>query len=205
MFKTASRILAVVSALAVSACASGGSFKTAYEPLDAKTTANWKVVGVNVTVPETLVATEDQAYIPRADIVWHGEPRGDRKAQVAQILKEGMTAGSKVVKGPQPVVLNASLVKFHATTKAARHNPYGLGAVDDLRYQLFVSDTKGNRLTEPQLIYGDFPAMTGEKADIEDARGNTERVQYVNHISAITSHWLGYGKDPRMTFESTGE
>lgn len=206
MFRPIKLAFVLAASLAVAGCAGGGTFKTDYVPLDPAQTAGWRVAAVNVTVPDSLTTTEDPSYIPRADIVWHGDPPGDRKAQVAQIMKEGLTAGGKAVNGRTPVVLNATLVKFHATTRAARYNPYGYGAVDDLRYQIVVTDTAGNPLTEPQLVYGDFPAKVRTEADVEDARGNTERVQYVNHIKAITAHWLTSREpDPRMTFTSAGE
>ena len=55
----------------------------------------YDVVAVNVDVPKTLKVSEANMYYPVADIVWRGEPRGDRHAQVKAIFQEAFAAGTK--------------------------------------------------------------------------------------------------------------
>nr|WP_244314539.1 DUF6778 family protein [Paracoccus pantotrophus] len=86
MLKPALLVLGL--ALGLSGCAS--TWETAYEQLEPAQTAGWRLAAVEVAVPDTLTTTEANSYMPNVDIVWHGEPAGDRRVQVAAILKEGM-------------------------------------------------------------------------------------------------------------------
>ncbi|HRM75907.1 MAG TPA: hypothetical protein PLI13_14550, partial [Paracoccus sp. (in: a-proteobacteria)] len=62
----------------------------------------------------------------------------------------------------------------------------------------------GAALTEPQNIKAEFPALVGKAGDEADAKGNTQRVQIVNHVAAVTQNWLGKGADPRGKYSRLG-
>lgn len=196
--------LACGLALTVAGCASS-NWETNYVQVPAAQAAQWRVAAVNVTAPQTLTTSEVNSYTPNFDVVWHGEPYGDRRAQAAAIVREGIQRGATVARGKTPVRVEAVIQQFHAVTPVTRQREWMNAGVHDIRYTVQVFNAKtGAALTEPQLIRADFPALTGKAGDQADARGFTQRAQIVNHIAAVTQNWLGYGKDVRGGFSRLG-
>lgn len=195
-------LLTLGLAFGLAGCAS--TWETAYEQVDPAQAADWRVASVEVTVPETLTTSDRNSYIPDYDIVWHGEPAGDRRAQVAAILEEGIEKGAAGLKGGTPVRIVATLGQFHAITPVVRERLQNSG-VHNIQYTVQVFDARsGAALSEPQLIKAEFPALVGKAGDEADARGLTQRVQIVNRIAAVTQNWLGRGPDPRGSFQRRG-
>ncbi|KGJ09806.1 hypothetical protein EQ718_13290 [Paracoccus versutus] len=195
-------LLALGLALGLSGCAS--TWETAYEQLDPAQTAGWRLAAVEVAVPDELTTSEANSYMPNADIVWHGEPAGDRRAQVAAILEEGIERGAAGLKGKTGVRIVATLVRFHAITPVVRQRLQNSG-VHNIHYTVQVFDARsGAVLSQPQLVKAEFPALVGRAGDEADAKGLTQRVQIVNQIAAVTQNWLGRGTDPRGSFQRRG-
>lgn len=196
-------LLALGLTLGLAGCASS-TWETAYDQLDTAQTANWRVASVEVAAPETLTTSEENSYTPDFDIVWHGEPAGDRRAQAAAIVKEGIEKGAAGLHGKNRVRIVATLGQFHAITPVVRENLQNSG-VHNIQYTVQVFDARsGAPLTEPQNIKAEFPALVGRAGDEADAKGLTQRVQIVNQIAAVTQNWLGRGPDPRGTFQRRG-
>ena len=202
MFKSIAVALALT--LGVAGCASS-SWETAYTQLDAAQTANWRVARVDVSAPATLTTSEVNGYVPDYDVVWHGEPFGDRRAQAAAITRDGISRGAtSVLRGGKPVVISATLSQFHALTPKARSMNGNVG-IHNIHYTVQVLDAAtGAPLTQPQFIRAETPGLTGDAAKQAEARGYSQRDEIVNHLSRVTSNWLGYGDDPRGGFNRTG-
>lgn len=201
MLKPALMTLALV--LGTAACAPT-QWETSYDQLSPAETRNWRVAEVDVNVPETLTTSEENSYVPNFDIVWHGDPAGDRREQAAAILREGITRGAQGLRGRERVRIVATLVQFHGITPIVRQNLQSSG-VHNIQYQIQVFDLRtGQPLTESQLIKADLPALVGQAGDEADEQGLTQHVQVVNHIAAVTQNWLGNGGDPRTTFSRRG-
>lgn len=206
-FKTLSVIaLMGVSATLLSGC--GNSFETAYSapgPAAAKT--QWRVTGVRVNVPADLVVSEENSFIPRADIVWHGDPAGDRRAQVAAIVKTGIERGFAGLKGRENVVATVTLRRFHALTmKAYMDAPNGTG-VHSVRFDLQINDARTGKLVfGPTEISADMPAtLAGEAApDRIDSPGQIWKAEIEAHIAATIRDWLGVGPEVRDSFNRLG-
>ncbi|RDW12297.1 DUF6778 family protein [Paracoccus thiocyanatus] len=195
-------LLALGLALGLAGCAT--TWETAYEQLDPAQAAGWRVAAVEVAVPETLTTSDKNSYLPDFDIVWHGEPAGDRRAQATAILKEGIEKGSAGQRGRTPVRIVATLSQFHAITPVVRERLQNSG-VHNIHYTVQVFDARsGAALSEPQPIKAEFPALVGRAADAAEARGLTQRVQIVDQIAAVTQNWLGRGTDPRGSFQRRG-
>lgn len=195
--------MVVVASLALlSAC--GGTWQTNYDnPVDASVSQNWNVRHVTVHVPDELTTSEENIYAPDADIVWHGENFGDRKAQVAAIVKSGISAGASGLRGNMPVAINVTLEEFHALTPIARNN--APSAVHNITYVIQVVDIRsGVALTEPERIRADFPALTGATAIEAVIRGDAQKVRITRHLRNVTSGWLGIGPDARQEFSGLG-
>lgn len=201
MFKSIA--VALTLALGVAGCINS-SWETAYTQLDASQTASWRVARVEVAAPATLTTSEVNGYVPDYDVVWHGEPYGDRRAQAAAIVRDGISRGAGVLRGGKPVVINATISQFHALTPKARAMTGNVG-IHNIHYTVQVLDAAtGAPLTQPQFIRAEMPGLTGDAAKQADARGYTQRAEIVNHLSKVTANWLGYGEDPRGAFNRTG-
>lgn len=190
------------SATFVAGCA--GSWEVDYDQtLDPLVTKSWNVSEVNVLVSEDLRVSNKNTLAPNADIVWHGEPMGNRRAQVRRILTEGITRGAADLTGPRGVIINTSLVHFHAVTPAAvTHAP---AAVHNIKFAARVfDDQSGQPLSETHEIEADLEAFVGTAAVTAAVQGNTQRVRIVNHLARVTRGWLGMGPDQRRRFSGVG-
>lgn len=190
------------SALLLAGCSN--SWEVAYdEGVALATSRDWNVTNVTVTVPSDLKVSNANTYAPNADIVWHGEPFGDRRAQVRAIMDEGITKGAASLNGSVPVSLSVVLLHFHAVTPAAVAR--APGAVHNIRYVIQVFDNAtGAPLTEPETINADLEAYVGAAAVTAALEGNTQRVRIVDHLARVTRGWLGAGPDQRRRFTSFG-
>lgn len=195
-------IMKIAAVLLLAGCS--GSWQTSYDsPLDPTVTRSWRVDSVTVTVPDELTTTEDNSYAPNADIVWHGEAFGDRKAQVAKIVDDAITAGSDELRGTRRVSFAVTLQEFHALTPKARAQ--APSAVHNIAYFIQVLDANtGEAITEPEFIRADLEAFVGEAAFFAAAEGQTQIVRITDHLVDVTRGWLGIGPDPRRTFSSAG-
>jgi Family of unknown function (DUF6778) len=195
-------IAGALAALALAGCS--GSWQVAYDTgLDPEVTRGWKLVDVIALVPEDLSVSNNNSYAPSADIVWHGEPFGDRRAQVAAIIDDGLTMGATELQGTRPVTITARVIRFHAVTPAAVAR--APSAVHNIRYVIQVLDAQtGDPLTAPQEISADLEAYVGAAAIAAAINGQTQRVRIVDHLANVTRGWLGFGPDQRRAFRGIG-
>ena len=136
--------------------------------------AQYDVEAVRVTVPRSLKVSEANTFKPRADIVWRGEPLGDRHVQVARIFEEAMNAGTAPMQQGRKVDVDVEVTRFHALTEKTR---YTIGGMHEMRFILTVRDTAtGAILSGPREIVADVKASGGSAAIAEDQAGRTKRV-----------------------------
>ena len=196
------KLLAVLCFSLLAACS--GSWETSYdEPINGSVAQKWRLANVNVSIPSDLTTTEENSYAPNADVVWHGDVYGDRKAQAAAILKTGIAQGGSVLRGSKRVNLEVTMLEFHALTPLARSN--APSAVHNISYIIQVVDARtGEPLTPSQVIRADLEAYTGSRAFEAMTRGETQKVRIVDHLRKVTAGWLGLGEDMRRSFSSAG-
>lgn len=197
------RFFAVALALMLLAgCA--GTWEVAYDdPPGSDVTKNWRVVDVVSVVPDTLTVSNDNTFAPQADIVWHGEPFGDRRAQVAAILDEGLTRATRPLRGSRAVAMTARVVTFHGVTPSAVAR--APAAVHNIRFILSVFDAQtGEALVSNEAISADLEANVGTAAIAAAINRETQRERVVAHIEAVMRGWLGFGPDQRREFYSIG-
>lgn len=196
------RLLLLAAMLALGGCA--GHWSTNYETqLAPDVTRGWSLAAVAVSVPEGLTVSEINRLAPNADIVWHGDPEGDRRAQVAAILHDGVARGGTTLAGTRPVTFAVTLEEFHAVTPAAV--AIAPAAVHHISYTIQVFDGATSApLTAPEHIRADLQAYTGSAAIVAGQQGQTQKVRIVNHLDLVTRSWLGMGADVRRDFTSFG-
>ena len=164
---------------------------------------DWQLAAVVAVVPDTLKVSNNNTYAPGGDIVWWGEPYGDRRVQVAQIFDEAVSAGAAEMDGANPVTITATVERFHAVTPAAV--AAAPAAVHNIRFRLQVFDAAtAEPLTDSVEIVADLEAYVGSAAMASAIRGEDQRSRIVAHLTEVTRGWLGYGPDQRRTFQSIG-
>lgn len=150
---------------------------------------SYDVVSLSVTVPRTLVVSEQNAYYPSADIVWRGDPPGDRYVQIQSIFEDGMGRGVAALNGSRPVRVSVEVRRFHALTEKAR---YTIGGVHSIRFVLTVFDAQTGQVIEgPRLVSADLDALGGDQAIAAERAGRGERVQITNHLAIVAQQQLG--------------
>lgn len=197
------RIVACLAVLALSAC--GSTFSNSYDsPVPASVSQNWRVVDVDVVIPNTLVVSEAKTIFPSADIVWREDPEGDRRAQVAKIISDAAFAATASLRGPRPVVIQVTLQRFHALTFEAEARLSKSG-VHDIRFVARVLDqSTGAVLAGPEQIEASLPALSGADMVAARARGETQKSQISANLRRVFAGWLGTGPDARRTFNRIG-
>lgn len=183
-------------------------FATSYDDLPKATAQSWRLSAVRVTVPETLTVSEAENFVPSGDIVWRGDPPGDRRAQVAAVVKSGVTLGAQGLRGPVPVVFDVQVTGFHALSmKAYLRAPSGTG-VNSTGFLLTVRRASdGAVLHGPVQIEADMPArLASEEPGPRDAAnyGKHAKPEIIGQIAAVMRGWLGLGPDLRGSFSRAG-
>ncbi len=138
---------------------------------------------INVNVPTTLSVSEANRYYPIADIVWRGDPIGNRHAQISRIMHEAMTRGTQTFQGPVSVILDIELVRFHAISEKAR---YTVGGTHNVIFNMQLRDAAtGAPLSEPRQVIADLDAFGGQQAVTAESQGLTQKVRLIGHLSEV--------------------
>lgn len=141
------------------------------------------VAKINISVPQRLRVSEANRYYPSGDIVWRGDPIGDRHAQVASIMNAAMSKGTAQFVGPVDVVLDVEVKRFHALSEKAR---YSVGGVHNIIFLMVLRDGKtGQALSDPQLVETNLDAFGGDQAIQAEARGDTQKVRITDHLAEV--------------------
>lgn len=191
-------------ALVVAGCA--GTYRTHYDSrIDPAMSRSWRVSNVAVVVPETLSVSEEATLVPNADIVWREDPEGDRRAQVATIMREAVQRGASGLRGRRAVVLQIQVTRFHALTFEAEKRLSNSG-VHNIDFFATVRDARsGAVLAGPEFIEAATPAFSGQQAVDARARGLTQKRVISDHVAATIAGWLGIGADNRGEFTRLGD
>lgn len=183
-----------------------GTWTTDYsDAISPEVSRGWRISTVSVTVPESLTVSEENVYAPVADIVWRGDAPGDRRTQVAAIVKQAAQRGAAGLRGRRSVRLSVEVTRFHALSDTARLRLSQSG-VHDIAFVARVTDARtGEVLAGPEAIRADLVAYTGEDALAAERAGQTQKVRITNHLARVFAGWLGAGPDDvRGSFRRMG-
>lgn len=197
---------AVLISFGLAGCAT--DFVTSYnESAPDSARHSWGSPAVVVTMARGVTTTEENSFIPDADIVWHGEPKGDRLAQASAIVKTGVEKGFAGLSGGQPVTVHVTLKKFHSLSPRAFYNGPGGSGVHSTGFVMSVHDSRnGALLAGPEAFEIDLPAVlaTNEQRAEGVIPGGFWKQEITDHIGATLRGWLGTGPDKRGSFQSIG-
>ena len=179
--------MAIFVALALSACASMDT-TTRNAPLEPTATGvaplSVDVQKIRVVVPETLSVSEANMYYPKGDIVWRGDPIGNRHEQVKEIFEAAMQKGvNGIEKGSLPVTMDIQVTRFHALSQKAR---YTVGGVHAMQFAIILrSPETGDIYGAPRHVKADFRALGGAEALAAERHGITQKSRIIDHLAEV--------------------
>ena len=135
--------------------------------------AQYKVVGYSVSVPRSLLVSEADVYLPIADIVWHGDPDGDRYEQIKAIFDAALAQSTQDMTQGRAVTVSVEIKKFHALTPKTRATVGGNFA---MHFYLTVLDAETNEVLDgPRMVVADTKASGGAGAARRTAGHHPEK------------------------------
>ncbi|RME18470.1 MAG: hypothetical protein D6801_01305 [Alphaproteobacteria bacterium] len=153
---------------------------------------DYSVENVEVVVPESLEVSYANSFFPKADIVWWGDPVGDRRAQVDALITEAVKKGVADLDGARKVNLVLEVTRFHAITEKTRFAAPPGTATHDIKMMLTVLDAETGEVIEPAHPVGvTFEAHTGTQALADMAEGITQKDRITEKLVELMHMELG--------------
>lgn len=142
-----------------------------------------RIDSFTVSVPKSLKVNDRNLYYPMGDIVWRGEAKGDRHAQVRGMFEVGLRRAAPRIHGARPVRIDVQVVRFHAVSEKAR---YTVGGVHDITFMYRLIDVaSGAQLGPTRTVDADLEALGGSAAIEAEGRGLTQKVRIVAHLERV--------------------
>lgn len=152
---------------------------------EASAALDLRVTSLAVAVPDTLTVSDGGGYYPFADIVWRGDPAGDRRDQVAALFEAAGARATAADEGAREATARVVLERFHGVTERSR---YTVGGLYSIRFTLtYLDAATGAPLTAPEVIEANLNAPGGTAAVELERQGQTERVRVVDHLAYVLS------------------
>jgi len=149
---------------------------------------DYSVQAIRFAVPDDLRVSEANSYYPIADIVWRGDPLGNRRDQIAAIFQTSIAAGTADLTGDTAVIVDVTLQRFHSLTERTR---YTVGGVHSIKFDLTIRDAETGAILEgPQRINADLAALGGRAAVRADQTGQGQKVRITTHLTQVFNDLL---------------
>lgn len=138
---------------------------------------------IRFAVPEDMTVSEANSYYPIADIVWRGDPLGNRPAQITEIFQTAIQGAGEGLTGSTQITVDVELVRFHSLTERTR---YSVGGVHSIKFDLTIRDANTGAIIEPtRRIDGDFAGLGGYAAMAADNAGQGQKVRITTHLTSL--------------------
>ncbi|MFD1341388.1 DUF6778 family protein [Litorisediminicola beolgyonensis] len=161
---------------------------TLQHPTAAAPAQLFALTGFDVSVPEYLVVSEANAYLPKGDIVWRGDLPGNRHQQVKALFEAGLAASQPTLGQGAPARAEITLRRFHGLTEKAR---YTTGGVHRIVFDITLRDpSTGAVLRKTRTVEADLLALGGAAAIAADAAGQTQKVRLTAHLAQVIRNEL---------------
>ncbi len=154
--------------------------------------AAWSLGGVNVNISNGLTVTQSptRRYPPLSELVWYGDPSGDRKAQVIALMADAVRAGAAdALAGSQPVTIRLNITEFHAMTPQARSSELQLG-VHEIMFDISVIDASGATVASEAGVRSDLKALSGAAAVEAEQLGQGQKIRIQSRVAQVIRAWL---------------
>jgi hypothetical protein len=162
----------------------------------------YTIADVQIAVPRSLQVSEANGYFPLADIVWRGDPMGDRHQQVAALFQAAADQATATMAGPRQAVLALEIVRFHGVTERTR---YTVGGTHNMVFNLTVRDAAtGAVIDGPRRVEANARAAGGQAAIAEEQAGRTQKVVVVEKlVETLRRELSGPVTDPALVARAT--
>lgn len=138
---------------------------------------------IEILVPRDLTVSEANTFLPQADIVWRGDPPGDRHAQVAGIFHSAAMAAAAGLAEGRPVTMTIEVTRFHGLTEKAR---FVTGGNYAMQFLLTLRDGEsGAVLVGPREVVADLKAWGAETAAQQEAAGISEKMLVTGRLAEV--------------------
>lgn len=188
-------VVVAASALALSACVAPRVSQTDFTQgvgQAADQVSSWSLGDVQVEVSSSLTVTQSPSrrYPPTTELVWYGDPPGDRKAQVETLMADAVRAGAAdALVGSQPVTIVLNITEFHAMTPRARATELQLG-VHEIRFDISVIDSSGQVVASETGVRSDLEAFSGASALQAEQLGQGQKIRIQSRVAQVIRAWL---------------
>jgi len=150
---------------------------------------DYSLHSIRFAVPEDMTVSEANSYYPIADIVWRGDPLGNRAQQISDIFQTSIRAAGENLAGQVPVTVDVELARFHSLTERTR---YTVGGVHSIKFDMTVRHAETGEVLEPRRrIDADLAGLGGYAAMAADNRGETQKVRITSHLTNLFFQQLG--------------
>lgn len=148
---------------------------------EAAPSRSYDLQNVSLQAPADLVVSEANSYYPTADVVWRGDPIGDRVAQVMSMFDTAFERADATLTGETPVDVEITLARFHGVTERTR---FSIGGNYDINFYMTVRHAETGEILEgPRFIDLDLAAPGGAAALLLEQRGQTEKVRVTDYLT----------------------
>lgn len=179
------------------AFAQGSTWRTYYEsPISTSETRKWNVAAINVSILPTARLSGSSA-----NIVWHGEGKGQTSDRVRDIVAVATKLGAQKLRGRREVDLNMVIYDFKSPTPSVRRSKRTDIGVHHINFSIEIRDSKTQALIlRPTIIEADLEALTGDFAKAFEAQRQGQKARVTQHLASVVQGFLGQGPDPRRRF-----
>ena len=178
-------VLTTLSGLAA-ACAPGGGGQIS-EPRPVMQ-RSYDLQRLRFSAREGLESSEANNFYPPVDIVWRGDPPGNRIDQIGAMFQEAGRRNAPVLDGTQPVIVDVVLVRFHGVTDRTRST---IGGVYNIIFEMTVRDARSGAVLEPaRQVVGNLSAPGGARARAQDEAGQTQKVRVTDFLTGLLRQQL---------------
>lgn len=142
-----------------------------------------RIVDFKVDVPSSLRVSEANLYYPMGDIVWRGDPLGNRYDQVRAIFQDSLRLSSSKLTGDIPVAVEVTVARFHSLTEKTR---YTIGGVHSITFDLTIRHAvSGDVLLNSKRVKADLKGYGGVRAIEAESRGLTQKYRITQHLARV--------------------
>jgi len=144
-------------------------------------TRSYDLRDISFAAPSDILISEGNGFYPNADVVWRGDPLGDRIAQVASLFDTALRRNDARLNGDTPVDVEIELVRFHGVTERTR---FSIGGNYDMHFFMTVRHAEtGEVLEEKRYLELDLAAPGGAGALLLERQGQTEKVRVTDFLT----------------------
>ncbi|WP_322888863.1 MULTISPECIES: DUF6778 family protein [unclassified Yoonia] len=151
---------------------------------------DYKLVGLNFATLPDLQVSEANSYYPQADIVWRGDPAGDRLAQIEALFTEAArrNMATDMKNADRRVVLDVTLVRFHGLSNRTQ---FSTGGVYNVIFDLAVRDAQTGAVIEPtRRVVANLDAWGGNANAQLEAQGITQKMRVTDFLTSVLADQL---------------